>query len=387
MSLLRLALAQLAHDRLGQLLNLLLLALGVALAAFLLQLRTQFEQRLTREARGVDLVLGAKGSPLQLVLSSLYHLDVPTGNIRLSEARRWGAHPMVAEAIPLSLGDSWAGHRIVGTTPAYLRLSGATVGEGRLWRAPLEAVVGASVPLAVGARFAGAHGLSGGEAHDQGQYTVVGRLPAGLGSLDRLILTDLASVWLLHGGPAADPRAPDAAREITALLIRYATPLAAASLPQTIQRESSLQAASPAFELTRLRALVGVGVELLQALAGLLLAVAALGVFVTLYRALEARQYDLALLRAMGASRAELAGLLLFEAQILALAGGLLGLLLSHGTLALLALQSRGAIEPAAPLGAEIHLLLLVQLIAALAVILPALRAYRLPVADTLSRR
>jgi putative ABC transport system permease protein len=133
----RLALAFLRAQGLGTALNIALMALGVAVITLVLLFTRQFEERFTRDAQGIDLVVGAKGSPLQLVLASIYHLDVPTGNIPLPEADKIATHAMVAKAIPLALGDSFRGSRIVGSTPDYVAHYGAQPAAGRLWEAPL----------------------------------------------------------------------------------------------------------------------------------------------------------------------------------------------------------------------------------------------------------
>ena len=150
MSLFGLSLAYIRARALNAALNLALLALGVGMIVLLLLFSAQLEDRLTRDARGIDLVIGSKGSPLQLILSSIYHVDFPTGNIPLAEAERWAHHPLVAEAIPLALGDSLAGFRIVGTEHAYAEHYGAELAAGRLWEAPFEATLGALVAARTG---------------------------------------------------------------------------------------------------------------------------------------------------------------------------------------------------------------------------------------------
>jgi putative ABC transport system permease protein len=166
MSLLGLSLAYIRARAQNAALNLALLALGVGTIVLLLLFSAQLEERLTRDARGFDLVIGGKGSPLQLILSSIYHVDFPTGNIPLAEAEQWTAHPLVAEAIPLALGDSLAGFRIVGTEHGYAEHYSAELAEGRLWKEPFEATLGAVVAaqtgLAVGDSFVGSHGLAPG---------------------------------------------------------------------------------------------------------------------------------------------------------------------------------------------------------------------------------
>lgn len=181
------------------LLAVLLGALATAAAVCALLLSLHMAQRLSADANGVDLVVGAKGSPLQLVLSSVYHLDVPTGNIPLAEAEKLMHDKAVRTAIPLALGDSWRGLRIVGTSPAYPRHYGAQTAQGRMWAAPFEAVAGADVPLAVGDSFTGSHGLApGGHSHAENPYRVVGRLTRTHSVIDRLILTSTESVIAIH---------------------------------------------------------------------------------------------------------------------------------------------------------------------------------------------
>ena len=333
MSTLRLAAAYLAARPLLTLLNVLMIAVGVATMVFLILATAQTEERLARDARPVDMVVGAKGSPLQLILSSVLHVDVPTGNIALAEARKVSAHPMVAAAIPLALGDSYRGFRIVGTEPAYLDLYDARVAQGRMFAAPMEAVVGASVArgarVAPGATLVGSHGLAaggGGPQHADAAYRVVGVLDETGTVLDRLVLTAVESVWHVHEEHGKDAREG----EITALLVRFRTPIAAATLPRQVNATTSLQAAMPAYETARLMNLVGVGVDALRLFALVLMASAALSVFIALTTALQERRYDLALLRVLGARPATLLALVAAEGVTLVIAGVILGLAFGH---------------------------------------------------------
>ena len=417
MTWLRLALANLRAAPLTSLVNAALLALGTASIVLLMLIGEQFSSTLARDARGIDLVIGAKGSPVQLVLSSVYHADVPTGNIVKAEADRWAADPRVAGAVPLSLGDSYRGFRIVGTTTDYPALYAAQLASGRFWEAPMEAVAGAAAAREAGlvqdGRFAGAHGLvDGGHDHAGQPYRIVGVLQPTGTVLDRLILTSLDSVWDLHGEDHKDAEAHsgsdhdsahddhdhdehdhadahDDAREITAMLIRYASPLAATTLPRQINAESQLQAAAPAFEVTRLLSLVGLGLDGLRAFAGVLILTAGFSVFAALYGALKARRYDLAMLRCLGATRTELLWSLLLEGLMLAALGAALGLALGHGTMELIGrwlAASRGVSATGwIWLPAESWLLLGLLIVGVLASALPAWQAYRADVARTLA--
>jgi putative ABC transport system permease protein len=246
---------------------------------------------------------------------------------------------MIATATPLSLGDSFRGFRIVGTDASFLSLYGARVSEGKPFEQPMEALLGATVArrsgLATGAQLVGTHGLaSAGSAHQEHPYRVVGVLAPTGSVVDRLVLTPLASVWEVHDhhaeeGAARLPR-DESTREITALLVKYRTPLAAALLPRQVNSTTSMQAASPAYEMARLMNLLGVGVDVLRVFAIVLMVTAAASMFVALMSALQERRYDLALLRALGARPATLFALLACEGVTLVVAGVILGLLLGH---------------------------------------------------------
>ena len=146
MNLFTLSWKNLANKPLSMLLSLVLFALGVGLISLLFLLNQQLQDKFDKNLAGIDLVVGAKGSPLQLILSSMYHIDAPTGNISIKEATPFlrPGHPLIQTAVPLSMGDSHKGYRIVGTTPDILGLYEAEVAEGRVWNATLETTIGAA---------------------------------------------------------------------------------------------------------------------------------------------------------------------------------------------------------------------------------------------------
>lgn len=324
---------------LGAALNVLLLSLGLASITFLLLVGNQLNRAFERDLAGIDVVVGAKGSPMQLILSGVLHIDVPPGNVPLAAVRELEKHPMVASIVPLSLGDSLQGFRIVGTSPEYLTHYRAEFAQGAVWTAPMQVVLGATVArklgLALGSTFAGTHGLGGGgHLHGDSLYTVVGILAPNGGVLDRLVLTDTESVWKVHEDYTAlddeDRAALQEDREITMALIRYKTPMAALSFPRFVNTTTEMQAAAPALEITRLLSMLGLGTDVLRAFAGVLLLTAGLSVFIALWSAVRERRADLALLRMLGAPPVKVASLLLCEALWLALLATGLGLLLGQ---------------------------------------------------------
>ena len=381
-------------------LSVILLALGVATIVLLLLVVGQAEERMHRDARGIDLVVGAKGSPMQLMLAGIYHLDAPTGNIPLSAVALLSKNRMVKRAMPLALGDSWKSYRIVGAGKEYSEHYGANLSAGRFYEKPMEAVLGAEVAARtgtdVGATFKGAHGLGSepGEEHE-GAYTVVGVLAKTGSVIDRLVLTPIESVWRVHEehqGPQddADRKALEEAREVTVVLVQYASPLAAATLPRQINSQSELQAASPAYETARLFSIVGVGIDALRGFAAVLILAAGLSVFIALYSALEERRYELAVMRTLGASPGKLFGLLMGEAFVLSLLGVVLGLLLGHALASILgAWLERQQHYPVTGLewrSEELWVAGIALGVGVIAAIVPAWRAYRTDVSRTLAR-
>jgi putative ABC transport system permease protein len=377
-------------------LSVILLALGVATIVLLLLVVGQAEERMHRDARGIDLVVGAKGSPMQLMLAGIYHLDAPTGNIPLVAAQALAKNRFIKKAIPLALGDSWKGQRIVGADKAYADHYGAELREGRFYQKPMEAVLGAEVAartgVGVGGTFKGAHGLGGeGDEHEDA-YTVVGVLAKSNSVIDRLVLTSIESVWEIHEEhkqPNGEAR-KDEAREVTVVLVQYASPLAAATLPRQINSQSELQAASPAYETARLFSIVGVGIDALRGFAAVLILAAGLSVFIALYSALEERRYELAVMRTLGASPGKLFGLLIGEAFVLSLLGVVLGLLLGHGLASILgAWLARQQHYPVTGLEwrpEELWVAGIALGVGVVAAIVPAWRAYRTDVSRTLAQ-
>lgn len=367
MNIRRLSWKNLVSNPLNTVLSLLLMTLGIGIISLILLLNNQIEQQLHNNLRGVDMVVGAKGSPLQLILSSIYHVDNPTGNISYKEANTLADNRMVDLSIPLSYGDSYNGYRILGTTHQYLELYEASLKEGRLWTKSLEVVVGNTLAqvnqLKVGDTFYGTHGLSeGGHVHDDYSYEVVGVMNHSNSIIDNLIISNLESVWQVHHhgtvGTSSDEEhhhcddhnhecthdhhedkvqiADDAM--ITAMLIKFKSPVGLIQLPRKVNETTSLQAAVPTFEIGRLTNLLGFGVQTLNSIALVIMIVSGLSIFISLFNSLKRRRYELAIMRVHGASKWQLVKLVLFEGLMLSILGTFLGLLISRMTLLIMSL-------------------------------------------------
>ena len=401
LTLARLTCANLAFKPLTSLFNILLLAMGIAIILTLAHLNEQIENRFSHDLKGIDLVVSGKGSPLQVILSSVFQLDIPTGNIPLAEADKLKANPLVKSAIPLAMGDNYNGFRIVGSSTDYIAHYGAKLADGRLYTAPMEAVLGSEVArkynLKTGDHIVGAHGLvNSDDLHSNFPYTITGiLLPTG-GVIDRLVITPVESVWCVHEHPDADDAEEVAykkehpEKEITALLVTYSTPYAAAQLPRLVNKSSSMQAASPAFEVARLNQMMGAGGEAIAAFGYLLVAFAAFSLFITLYNAINERQYDLGLMRCLGATRGRIFGFVLCEAAALGLAGCIAGILLAQIFIRLAAFwiaSTKHVILETGGIGLiELETIAGAMAISLMAGFVPAIRAYRMNIVKVLAR-
>lgn len=454
MNILQIAWKNIRQNPATSILGILLTAFGTGILCVLLLTSHQIEEQLDSNSRGIDLVVGAKGSPIQLILSSIYHMDNPTGNISLAEAQKLAANPMVKLAVPLSLGDNYRGHRIVGTDSTFLQLYELEVGNGRLWQDDFEAVIGAEVArkhgLNIGDTIYGSHGLSSeGHTHDEHPYTITGILKPGHRVVDRLIISNLASVWRMHGdvgehgeehdhdhadghdhdhdvegidehehhhGEHHDHEHPEhdhspvveqgehhgepqlvksiigdigsGEREITSMLIQYRNPAAIGMFPRLVNQHSAMQAASPALESARLFSLLGIGIDSLQVLAYVIMFMAALSVFISLYNALKSRKYDLAVMRTLGASQGKLFGIVIAEGILLTFVGAIAGIVIGHTALYLIGASTGGTttfLEAFALLPQEAGLVVIGVAIGFVAAVIPAVKAYRTSISHTLA--
>lgn len=207
MGIIRLSISKIRFNALETGISVWLFALGIGMMSLVILMERNIREQFSKNLAGIDLVAGAKGSPMQLLLSTVFHLDTPTGNIRVSEAEMITGNPLVEKTIPISLGDSYQGFRIVGTTPAYGDLYQASLAAGSWFDVPFEAVAGAEVAkrtgITSGDHIAGRHGFSDhGHLHDEDLYVITGVLQPTGTIIDRLILTSVETYQLIHSHPA-----------------------------------------------------------------------------------------------------------------------------------------------------------------------------------------
>ncbi len=398
---------------LSSLLSILLFGFGVAIIVSILLTSSFLKNEIKQNAKGIDLVVGAKGSPLQIILANIFHIDFPTGNISLKDANNLTKNRLIASAIPLSLGDSYQGYRIVGTTKAYAALYEVSIAKGEWFESSLTATIGATVAsklgIEVGDEIKSEHGLSkGGDGHDENPIKVIGIMESSGSVMDQLILVSVESVWEVHGGHEEHEYEEDSElhqkvfldrlgievtkeqlenEDITSLLVKYRSPMAAVQLPRIVNGTSNLQAASPPFETARLFNIIGVGVDVVNVLGLVIIILSATSVFIALINSLKERKYELAIMRSMGASRLKIFVLILTEGFILTLIGNVFGFGLAHLGFAILAdsmeqIQTTGMFF----VNDEYKVLLGSFGVGIFASIIPAIFAYKSDISETLSK-
>lgn len=423
----RLAFYNLLYKKLSSLLSWVSLTLSVGIISVLLVVQHHYEKQFVQNIEGIDMVLGAKGSPLQLILSAIFHIDAPTGNISYAEAEKWMHHPFIAKAIPLAYGDSYKGHSIVGSDSTLILHYNAVLAEGHLFSKNLEVVIGSSVAkslqLKIGSSFFSSHGNDGhGEAHTHHAYKVAGILQRTGRLIDQLIVSNIESVWQIHNhdeehanhnqedqghriSPIPDQRHANnppvvetatakhkmaEGKELTAVLIQFSNPMGVVQLPRLISKNSSMMPAVPAVEINRMFSLLGVGLSVLIYVGTGIMLLSGFSIFVTLYNALKERKYEMALLRATGTSRRKIILLLLTEALMLGIAGIVSGIALSRflvGCMYRYLADDYNMDAPSATslLPGELVLMAIAIIITILAALLPALKAGYTNISKTLA--
>jgi putative ABC transport system permease protein len=404
MNLLKISWSNIKHKPLNTLLSIVLLSFGIGIISMMLLLKNQISEKFDRNIKDIDFVLAAKGSPLQSMLANIYHVDVPTGNIKVSEARRIIKNPMVAEAIPLAYGDNYEKFRIVGTNEKYPNHYGCSVVEGKLFAAPFEVTIGASVAhetgLKLGSTFTSVHGYDNAaddaDAHHHQLFTVVGIFARSNSVIDNLILTPVETTWMVHEHPeepTADSLSTDTTRaepdrEMTAYLIKKRNKGAFGMLSKQTE-DTTMQLANVAVENSRLMNNFGLGLSTITAIAIVIMVISFISIFISLFNSMRERRYELALMRTMGGTRATLFALIIQEGLLLVVLGYAIGLLLSRAGLIVLSNFMKESfhygLDNLAITSQELALLGLTLLVGLLASVIPARQALKIDISKTLT--
>jgi putative ABC transport system permease protein len=385
MSLWTIVLKNIAQRKLSSTLTAASIGLGVAVVVAVLALRAQARAGFGQSAFGYELVVGGKGSSLQLVLNTVYHMDRSQGNLALERYQELAAHKAVTQAIPVAVGDSVRGARIVGTTDAFFTMFNAGI-EGRPFKeGAFEAVLGSSAAartgLKIGDAFQASHGVEdAGAVHDE-QWTVVGVMKPTSTPNDRAIFITLGSFYHIK-----DHRQTSG---LSAVIVKTRSEGSALQLLYDLNLLPDVTAASPATVMAEFFDKFDWVPMLLLAVSGLVVVMAAVSVFVAIYNSMSERRRPIAIMRALGARRGTVLSIVILEAAALSLFGALGGLAFGH----LLTAAAGGAISARSgvPISAlafhpqELGVVAGVLVLGALAGLLPALKAYRTDIADGLS--
>ena len=410
MNIFKLSLKNIFNKPLSSTISLALLILGIGIISLLLQLNTLIKDQMDNNLKGIDMVVGAKGSPLQLILSSVYHIDSPTGNISLEEAEKISKNRMVGSSIKLLYGDNFKGYRIVGAEKKFIELYNGKIKKGKNLSKPFEVLVGSKVysklKIDIGDDLISSHGLrETGESHDDQSFKVVGLLEPSNSVIDQLIITLPQSVWDVHGNHDHevehehdheeehehdhDEEHQHDDREITAMLIKFKSPMNIIQFPRQINETTNLQAAVPSYEISRLFKLFGFGIETLSYLAYLIIIVSGFSLFINLFNSMRERKYEMALIRTFGASRLQLSTMIIFESIILTISGFILGLLFSRfGVMFVSSLMEESInynLSSFKILNEEYWLLLLSVIIGLMASLIPAVQVYKMNISKILA--
>jgi putative ABC transport system permease protein len=388
------------------------IACGVALLIAVVSLREQAHRNFTQEGLGVDAVLGPKGSPLQIILNSLYHLEEMPGKLPWPYYEKVLQNPVVESGIPFVTGHSYAGFRVNAIDDRFFseftylpgkHFTFATTagGQGRRFQTGDEAVAGWAAAKALnvhlGDTFSPVCGVhSGDPEHVEDRIRFVGIMAPTGTPHDRAIYIPLKTFYGLEGhGAAVAAMADDVShREISGAYLTIRRIRGGAlhpgiqDLKYGVNQSAIAQLVIPNEVLPRLMEIIGWADRVLIAMAVLVTLMAAMFLFVSLLSALRERRRDLALMRSLGANRRTVFGLILVESVFMATAGTVLGLALGHG---LVAISSRYIhVETGLQFSAshfstaDLWMPLVMIAIGLAAGILPAVQAYRLGVLQNL---
>jgi putative ABC transport system permease protein len=382
-------------------LSTLVTASSIALAAGLLMtvwmVKTQSQRAFTETTTGFDAVLGARGSKLQLVLNAIFHLEASPGNVAWADYEAIKQHPAVKAAVPLAVGDNFYGWRIVGTLPElftstdYAPGRRHTVASGRIFNADVkEALVGSfaaqKLGWKVGDTFRPYHGLAFDpkNQHDE-LYTVVGVLAPTNTPADRVIWIPIKGLQTMTGH---DPRA---ATDVSAVLIQLRAPTAGFMLDLMYNKQGNrLTLAYPVGTIIAdLFNKISWFDRVLELIAYLVALVATGSVLASIYASMNARRRDIAILRALGARRRTVFGAVVAEAGTIGALGAVAGFAVYFALLGFVAGIIRAQTGVVLSVTAY-HAVLWIcpvgmTLLGALGGIVPALKAYRTPVAEALA--
>ena len=409
--ILRLAIASLFARALTVGMTILAIALSVALYLGVEKVRTGAKASFADTISGTDLIVGARSGSVQLLLYSVFRIGNATNNVTWQSYQDIAARPEVDWIVPISLGDSHRQFRVMGTTKGFFEYykyrqgRSLAVAQGAIMDDLFDTVIGADVGktlgYSVGDPIIVAHGLASFTEHKDQPFRVSGILEKTGTPVDRTVIVSMEAIEAIHVDWQSGAKRPgqstpiDVIRQmdltpnaITAALVGVKSPLQTFALQRAINEypEEPLQAILPGVALQELWGIVGIAENALLAVSAMVVVTALIGMMATIFSSLNERRREMAIFRAMGARPATILGMLVLEAMVMAAVGAVLGLFLLYvGLLVAQPILDRAfglwlAIE--APTLQELWVILAVICAGAIVSLLPAIRAYRMSVAD-----
>lgn len=387
--------------------NIIVIAVGMALITIFLILNDQISKKLINDSKNIDGVIGAKGSSLQIALSTIWHVDIPTGNISYKDFDEISKNKLIKKAIPISLGDSFKKYRIVGSNINFFDFYQLKLDSGKLWSDDFQAVIGWQVAkaenLKIGDHFYSSHGLNlNGHLHDNQKFIVSAILQKDNSVIDRLVITSLKTIWNLHHDHNESKNDKhqhqhqshnhddcDHDNQITAILLQFKNKISALPFAQTINQNTNMQFASPSLEIVKLFKLVGVGSKSIKLFIFMMIGLSLISLLLVMLNSINQRKYDLAVFRSLGASRKKIFLLIIIESLIISLIASSIGLATGHLMVEILANISSQA-ENVGLNGfvivKEIFFIWLIFIIfAILTSLIPAIKAYKIDIKKILT--
>lgn len=409
--ILRLAFASLMARALTALMTILAIALSVMLFLGVEKVRTGAKASFADTISGTDLIVGARSGAVQLLLYSVFRIGNATNNVTWQTYLDIAARPEVDWIVPVSLGDSHRQFRVMGTSLAffehykYRQGRSLQVSEGALMADLFDTVIGADVAATLGYKVGDpivvAHGLASFSEHEDQPFRVSGILAKTGTPVDRTVIVSMEAIEAIHvdwrGGAQIPGQStpPEVIRQmdltpkaVTAALIGVESPLQIFRLQRAINTypQEPLLAVLPGVALQELWAIVGVAETALLAVSAMVVVTALIGLMATIFSSLNERRREMAIFRAMGARPATIVGLLVLEAMLMAVIGAVLGVALLYGALVIAQPLVDSAFGLWLPIGApsaqELWVVAAVITASAIVSLVPALRAYRMSLAD-----
>ncbi|MGB4851294.1 MAG: ABC transporter permease [Ignavibacteria bacterium] len=397
---------------LSSMLTILSVLLGVGLVTAILILKNESEDAFNQTATGYEIIVGPKGSSLQLTLSTVYQVGLPIQNMPLKVYDLLKNDKRVRLAIPYVFGDNYKNFRITGTVSElfsefeYKKGIRYKLDEGSFFSNDFEAVIGKEVAdktgLKTGDTFSGSHGIEtyeGASEHSEKKFKVKGILSRTFTPSDRVIFVSMNSVWELHNhenennGSEDHHIISDSMKTISAVLLKLKSPVFFDLLRRQINENKyegiNAQAVLPLFEIKQLFDIIGNINSVILVIAYLVIFTAAVSILVSIYNSMNERMREIAIMRSLGARRFLIMKIIIFEGMFLSAAGALLGCIAGHAAVFFLQEKISGLsgikISGFVFSMFEVYLITGTVILGIIVSIIPAVKAYRTDVSKNLN--